>query len=157
VDDYFLVVGYGNTVRSDDGAGPRVAAVVEHLRLPGVRTIGCTQLTPELADPVAHARKVVFVDAAVGGAVAVGVQELDPSESSQILAHAVDPRVLLALARDAFGRAPGAWLVTVPGAEFGYGEELSPRARRGVDEAVRTVQALYGDQRRRGWAEPDRG
>ena len=30
-----LVIGYGNTLRGDDGVGPRVAEAVEKLNLPG--------------------------------------------------------------------------------------------------------------------------
>ena len=43
----FLVIGYGNTLRGDDGVGPRVAVAVEDLQLPGVRTLVCQLLTPE--------------------------------------------------------------------------------------------------------------
>ena len=39
MDSYLLVIGYGNTLRRDDGVGPRVAEAVEGLRLAGVRTI----------------------------------------------------------------------------------------------------------------------
>ena len=57
-----LVIGYGNELRRDDGLGPRVAA---SLAGPGVRALAVRQLTPELAEEVATARLVVFVDARV--------------------------------------------------------------------------------------------
>src|SRR5687767_15002380 len=60
-----LVIGYGNTLRRDDGVGPRVAETVGALRLPGVRTLVCQQLSPEHAEPISQADAVVFVDAAV--------------------------------------------------------------------------------------------
>jgi hydrogenase maturation protease len=143
VDSPLLVIGYGNTLRRDDGIGPVVAGEVEELRLPGVRTLACQLLTPELADPLSRAGTVVFVDAAVGHPGRVRMRRLDPSGSSQILAHAADPRTLLALARDAFGRAPEAWLLTVPAEDLGFGEQLSSAARRGLRKAVRAVQALH--------------
>ena len=34
-----LVVGYGNTLRGDDGVGPRVAEAIGKRQLPGVRTL----------------------------------------------------------------------------------------------------------------------
>jgi hypothetical protein len=34
------VIGYGNTLRGDDGIGPAVAEAVAALGLPGVRVIG---------------------------------------------------------------------------------------------------------------------
>jgi hydrogenase maturation protease len=140
---HLLVIGYGNTLRSDDGVGPRVAAEVEKLRLPGVLTLSCPQLTPELADPLSQAAAAVFVDASVDQRGPVRMSRLDPSESSQILAHAADPRVLLALARDAFGRAPEAWMVTIPARELGFGERLSRTARLGLTGGVRAVRALH--------------
>jgi len=143
VDSDLLVIGYGNTLRRDDGVGPRVAGAVEGLRLPGVRTVACAQLTPELADPLSQAGAALFVDAAVGHSGRVRMRRIDPSDSSQILAHTPDPRTLLALARDAFGRAPEAWLLTVPAEDLGFGEQLSSAAKRGLRKALREVRALH--------------
>ena len=137
-----LVIGYGNALRSDDGVGPRVAEAVGALNLPGVRALACHQLVPELAETVARARAVVFVDAALGATEKVRCDKLDPAESTQLLAHAADPRGLLALAQRAFGRAPVAWWLTVPAPRVGFGEELSPTARRGLEEAVAIVRTL---------------
>jgi hypothetical protein len=51
---------------------------------------------------------------------------------------------LLALARDAFGCAPEAWWLTIPVADLGLGEELSPRAQRGLEWAVQEVRKWAG-------------
>lgn len=126
-----LVIGYGNTLRRDDGVGPRVAEAVAALGLPAVQGLACALLTPELAEPVAHADAVVFVDASVGGPAEVQLRPLDTSEPSRILAHSADPRAILALARDVFGHAPPAWWLTIPAQDLGLGEELSGLARRG--------------------------
>src|SRR5687767_689222 len=104
-----LIIGYGNTLRGDDGVGPRVAEAVENLHLPNVRTLICHQLSPEHADPISRADAVVFVDAAVDAQKDVQLRPLEPGDSSQLMAHAADPRTMLALARDVFGRAPRAW------------------------------------------------
>ena len=135
-----LVIGYGNTLRRDDGVGPGVAEAVAALALPGVRTLACPMLTPELAEPVSQARMVLFVDAAVDAPREVQLRTLVPAESSQIMAHAASPATLLALARDVFGHAPEAWLITIPVEELGIGEEFSPLAQCGVAAAVRHVR-----------------
>ena len=96
--------------------------------------MACPQLTPELADPLSQAGAAVFVDASVDEQGPVRIRRLGPSDSSQILAHAADPRVLLALARDAFGRAPQAWMLTIPAKELGFGERLSRPASLGLRE-----------------------
>jgi hydrogenase maturation protease len=160
----FLVIGYGNTLRGDDGVGPRVAEAVGELHLPGVHTLICPLLTPELAEPISRAETVIFVDAElvagytleVAGSEAANVQpstcnlepirwrKLEPNESSQLMAHAADPRTMLALARDVFGRAPEAWWLTIPAVVLGFGEELSPAVQRGFAEAVGKIQAFRG-------------
>jgi len=135
-----LVIGYGNTLRRDDGVGPKVAEAVAALALPGVRTLACPLLTPELAEAVSQARVVMFVDAAVDAPREVQKRTLAPAGSSQVMAHAASPPTLLALARDVFGHAPEAWLITVPVEDLGMGEELSPLAQRGFKRAVQEVK-----------------
>ncbi len=137
-----LVIGYGNSLRRDDGVGPRVAEAIEELQLPGVRTLVCQLLTPEFADQVARARKVIFVDAAVDRTDGVHFRNLEPGPTSQLMAHAADPRTLLALARDVFGHAPAAWWLTVPAINMGFGTDYSPAAERGFHTAVEEIKKL---------------
>jgi hydrogenase maturation protease len=137
-----LVIGYGNTLRSDDGVGPRVAEAVDALCLPGVRTLVCQQLSPEHADPISQADTVVFVDAAVDAPSDVQLRPLDPGDTCQLMAHAADPRTMLALARDVFGHAPKAWWLTIPAAQMEFGEELSSETQRGMSDAVGRIRQL---------------
>ena len=137
-----LVIGYGNTLRSDDGVGPRVAEAVAALALPGVRTLTCQQLSPEHADPISQADTVIFVDAAVDAPNEVQLRPLEPKDSTQLMAHAADPRTMLALARDVFGHTPKAWWLTIPAVTMEFSETLSPEAERGCAEAVDKIQAL---------------
>jgi hypothetical protein len=58
-----LVIGYGNELRGDDGVGPKTAMAVSEWHFPGVKTMVCHQLTPDLAEPIAAAERVVFIDA----------------------------------------------------------------------------------------------
>jgi hydrogenase maturation protease len=137
-----LIIGYGNTLRGDDGVGSRVAEAVEKLQLPNVRTLICQQLSPEHADPIASAETVIFVDAAVDAPKEVQLRPLDPGPTSQLMAHAADPRTMLALARDVFGHTPRAWWLTIPAVKLEFGEELSPEAQHGCDETVKKIQAI---------------
>ena len=142
IETELLVIGYGNSLRRDDGVGPRVAEAIEALQLPGVRTLNCQLLTPEFADQVARARKVIFVDAAVDRIDGVHFRKLEPGQTSQLMAHAADPRTLLALARDVFGHAPTAWWLTVPAINMGFGTDYSPAAERGFHTAVKEIKKL---------------
>ncbi len=138
----FLVIGYGNLLRCDDGVGPKVAEAVDALQLPGVRTLICQQLSPEHAEPVSRSRTVIFVDAAVDAPTEVQLRKLEPGKTSQLMAHAADPRTMLALARDVFGHAPEAWWLTIPAVKLGFGDDLSPAAQRGFEKAVQEIKNL---------------
>ncbi|MEY4387844.1 MAG: hypothetical protein RLY20_3127 [Verrucomicrobiota bacterium] len=138
-----LVIGYGNTLRGDDGVGPRVADAVEALHLPGVRTMTCQQLSPEHAAPISLAETVIFVDAAVDAPREVQFRHLEPNATSQLMAHAADPRTMLALSRDVFGHVPHALWLTIPAERMDFSEKLTPIAEWGCAEAVAKIRALY--------------
>lgn len=138
----FLIVGYGNTLRSDDAAGPLVVEEIQRQHLPGVTTLVCPLLTPELAEPVSRAATVVFVDASIEPNREVRVRPIQPADSSRILAHAANPQTLLAISRDIFGHMPRAWCLTIPVEDLELGENLSKLARQGVRKAVKLITGM---------------
>ena len=139
---HLLIIGYGNTLRSDDGVGPRLVEAVGTLRLPAVRTLICQQLSPEHSGPVALADAVIFVDAAVDAPHEVQLRELIPGPAAQLLAHAADPRTMLAFARDVFGHAHRAWWLTIPAVNLEFGEALSPVTEAGYYDALAIIKSL---------------
>ena len=139
---HLLIIGYGNTLRSDDGVGPRLVEAVGSRRLPQVRTLICQQLSPEHSSLVALAGAVIFVDAAVDAPSAVQWREIKPGPAAQLFAHSADPRTLLAFARDVFGQVPQAWWLTIPAVNLEFGEELSPVTEAGYHEALENIQVL---------------
>lgn len=124
-----LVIGYGNILRSDDGAGPAVAKrLAQVLRsCPGCRCDVAQQLVPEHAEDLVYAPRVVFIDASVevpaGG---VRVERVVPSEPSpHNLTHHLAPQTLLWMAGMLFGRVPQAWSVAIGAADLSVGSHLS--------------------------------
>jgi len=134
-----LVIGYGNRLRGDDAVGPLVAEAVAAWRLPGVETIAVHQLTPELAERLAEAGCAVFVDATTAASKVAG-RRVRAGAAPSALGHALDPGGLLGLALQAFGRAPVAWLLTVPTGAFEVDAGLSPVARAGLDAALKGLR-----------------
>ena len=144
-----LIIGYGNSLRRDDGAGLILAQMVEAAlreRELEVERIAVHQLTPDLALSVAAdgVAAVVFVDtrvaAAEEGQMDLQIQWLGGDECSQSLGHHVGPAVVLTYARLLYDKTPPAWLLTAPGVDFDHGEGLSEAARRALD----TLPALLG-------------
>ena len=138
-----LVIGYGNELRGDDALGPCIVRELERRALPGVRTWTLTQLTPELAADLAESHAAIFVDARFADEEdEVRVAALFPAGDRAWGTHFSDPAALLAMAQLLYGHAPPAWLVTVVGATFDPGSELSTQAVRGMDRAVSRLEQL---------------
>ena len=161
-----LVIGYGNTIRQDDGVGYRVAEfLAQHppsLDFCDLKAIAVHQLTPDLAAEVAQATEVIFVDmvpvslpdspgnevrAVEGGAFAPDwCAKLQPlngqtAPSQTRLGHLSDPQAILQLSDRLFGGNPQGYWLLIPGACWDMGEELSPLAQRGFDQALAILQA----------------
>lgn len=142
----WLVLGYGNALRGDDGAGPELAARVAAWNLPEVTALAVPQLTPELAAHLAGCDGVVFVDARAGGEeveltpLRVEPQPADPG-------HLGRPAGLLALAHSVYGATPAAWVLTMPGVEFGLGTKFSPVTRAALDAAEARLRTLLAADR----------
>lgn len=140
-----LVIGYGNELRGDDAVGPRAARLVASWQRTGVKALAVPQLAPELAAELADAERVAFVDAAAEGRVRW--RPVAPVPEAVNLGHVSTPGWLLGLAGEVFGRAPEAWLVTVPARQFEYGAPLTPLAADGLRVAVRQLAAFADRQR----------
>src|SRR5262245_21857677 len=120
-----LLIGYGNSLRGDDGVGPQVVALCGREILE-VETLVVQQLTPELAEPISRSSAVVFVDAEVTqqpGTVRVTELSLDRSADVPV-SHHFSPLTLLEMALGLYERCPPAWLVTIGGTHFEMGEGL---------------------------------
>lgn len=142
-----LVLGYGNPGRQDDGLGPAAAAGIEALGWPHLKVHDNYQLNIEDAMDVAEHDVVWFVDAAKTGPSPYVVQELSPASSTEFTSHIVRPEVILAIARNYFGRSPKAFLLAIRGYEFEFKEELTVGARDNLRVALAMLtdrlQALY--------------
>lgn len=138
-----LVIGYGNPLRGDDGAGSEAARRVERLGLPGVVVIECHQLLPEHAEVLSRYDRAIFLDAHAGlDGEGIQVSKVFPSEDPQLGSHASDPASLLALADALYHRHPESTLIALPTRDFDLREGLSPRAEEGVEQAVEHVRTL---------------
>lgn len=139
-----LVVGYGNTLRRDDGVAAVVCAEVAARGLAGVRVEVVHELVPEVAAWVAEADGVVFVDAAVDGS-GVTVRPVGEPDGASPLSHAGGPAEVVRLAERAYGRRVEAWVVTVGVVELGVGEGLSADVAALVPRAVDAVVQLVAE------------
>jgi Ni,Fe-hydrogenase maturation factor len=144
-------------------------------RLAHVVVVAEHQLTPELAFDLSLASLVILLDATTetpAGAVTVrwiaepgaeagggagtgagvrgpGAGPRGPGEAAGVppgaSSHHVDPELLLALARQLYGRAPGAVVVSVGVSEMGLGDGLTPAVEAALPEVADIVARLVAE------------
>jgi hydrogenase maturation protease len=149
-----LVIGYGNTLRSDDGVGPTVAArLAADPRMAGADIREEHQLTPELAVDVSRAALLVLIDAGADEAPGeVSVRWLETggehsgeagygpaAEPGAAMTHHVDPAGIVGLARELWGTAPPVVMVSIGPESLEVGEGLSEVVERAAARAAEAV------------------
>lgn len=159
----YLIIGVGNTLRRDDGAGIWLAeavagALAEEGR--GVEIRLLQQLLPEMAEEICEikAHTVLIADCSAEGIEKQEgwVQRLLPikdgrrgrlrseagEEDTGMGSHGLGAAALIEMARRLYGFAGEAWLATVPGADFGHGEGLSHTTQQAIDHLTPSILDL---------------
>ncbi|HUB50859.1 MAG TPA: hydrogenase maturation protease [Terracidiphilus sp.] len=143
-----LILACGNTLRNDDGIGPNLAEWAEERfeQDSNIRVIARQQFTPDLAEEIAAAESVLFIDSSVE--LRPGRVDFFPviprTANGGTATHQFDAPDLLALARDLYdSRSAHAMLLTVGAGSMELGESFSdeveaalPRARGVIEKAV---------------------
>jgi hydrogenase maturation protease len=151
VSEKLLLIGYGNTLRGDDGAGPLVVREVVERNHDMVKACVVQQLTPELCTTLAEHAAVIFVDASAASDTD-GCRLLPVASTSGAAwdTHLSSPASLLALAEELYGRKPRAWCLAVPGQDFRLGEGLSTLSRDCAKEAVKIIEDFLQPYHKKG-------
>lgn len=139
-----LVLGYGNTLRGDDGIGWRAAVMLSAASLGrDVEVRALHQLAPELADSLWTVTRVLFVDATRKGEVGeVACRRVEPDAGDAGFTHQVTPSTLLALTRQLHGVAPEAFELSLCGESFDLSDQLSPRVITAMPKLLRLCLEL---------------
>ncbi|MEZ4615320.1 MAG: hypothetical protein R2867_07380 [Caldilineaceae bacterium] len=141
-----LLIAYGNPLRRDDGAGlalgAQLATAWQAVGI-AVRHLALHQLTPEVALEVSapDLYSVLFVDTTAEPLPDLQLVPLAPATADNALGHHLTPATLLLYAQHLYGHCPPAWLLTIPGVDFGFGEGLSAT----TTEQLTTAAAHAGD------------
>ena len=141
-----LVLACGNALRSDDGVGPWLAEWAEkRFRGDGkVRVVIRQQWTPELAEAIAGADSVLFVDCAVD--LPPGSIQLIPVASQKEptvhgASHQFDAAGLLTLARELYHAKPAHTLLLKIGAgSTELGETFSGSLNQALPKACTLLE-----------------
>lgn len=135
-----LILACGNTLRSDDGVGPKLAEwAAERFRDDShVRVLARQQWTPDLAKDIAACESVLFVDCSVDSAPGrVSLTPVEPKTNGAVTAaHQLGAAELLGLSRMLYGsRLAHAMLLTVGAGSTEMGEAFSDRVQAAIPRA----------------------
>jgi hydrogenase maturation protease len=148
-----LILACGNTLRCDDGIGPYLASWAEQhfagdLR---VRVVSRHQWTPDLAQDLARAEAVLFIDCAIAApAGSLRLLPVEPAPAQAALAtHHTGAAELLALSQELYASLPRrALLLTIGAGSIEMGESFSPAVTECLPDArqyvAETVRSLLG-------------
>ncbi len=140
-----LILACGNTLRSDDGIGPHLAAWAEdqYRADPSIRVISRQQWTPDLAEDLANTKFALFLDCSIDAPPgSVQLREVHPAPATSALAtHHIGAPELLALALELYGSAPrSAQLLTIGAASLALGESFSPEVTAAIPKACEQIE-----------------
>ena len=143
-----VIIGYGNTLRGDDGLGwlaaEHLAGVIEPCQ---AWVITCHQLTIDLTEALSKSTLAILIDARVGATPGlIACEDVQPSrEAAPSLHHHMPPESLLACTEALYGRAPRTILITVTGESFDFGSDLSPAVKSVLPMVIKHVKSLLPD------------
>lgn len=136
-----LFIGYGNTLRRDDGAGREfVSRIAARFPQNMVRVLECHQLMPELALDIASPdiTAVYFVDASVA-TMQGRIRTIERTSLPPSTGHHLTPSLLLDLSYVLYQVAVPAWLIEIPAFDLDCGEGLSAPCELEMSTVVQNV------------------
>jgi len=138
-----IVIGIGNRVREDDAFGPIVAEQLEkRCDDPRIEILECAGLTPELAENLAQAKHVVFIDAAAELAPGtLSRREIARNTNPDMsLVHFLSPEALLEWTARLYDKTPRAEIWLMGPAATGLSEQLTPAIAAEVPRVVEQLE-----------------
>lgn len=135
----WLIIGYGNILRGDDGAGYRLAEqLLTVVPADRARVLAVHQLTPELALDIASEdiEQVLFLDIDRHQYKSVVVRRLNLKAATGSCGHQLSPELLLQMAATLYGYMPKGWLLTIAAEQTDFGGSFSASTRTALPEAL---------------------
>lgn len=142
------IVGLGNPQRRDDGIGSYIVRqLMSALKSSKIGFLSVRHPEPSIVAELQGANQIVFVDATIE-ALSNGWQlnRIQPElEMLPYTTHHFTPAVILGMIKMLYGQSPQAWVLTVEGCDFGFGQRLTltakKRARSAISAIVRWAKA----------------
>ncbi len=131
-----LIVGIGNTLRSDDGVGAYVCEKMEKLNLPGTTTIIVQQLQVEMIEEMSHYDHVIIVDASATNDTIQFEPLQENLQQTVASSHHVNASLVQILSQKLYNKTLSLYLCAIPGSNFDTGDTLSIDTEKTAKEAI---------------------
>jgi hydrogenase maturation protease len=131
-----LVIGFGNTVRTDDGAGIWIAEKLSAVQIAGVVVETTHQLSLDLLEEFERYSRVLFIDASVEGEPVLFAPVGTPDVPVPPTAHHCTPADLISTYNHLYNRSIEGYFCTVRGEDFEFGTELTAATEQRAALAV---------------------
>ena len=137
-----MIVGIGNTIRSDDGVGAYVVSEIGKQHIPGVEIRLAQQLNLEFLEEAIEFEKILLVDAAFSDEGLVFRKILSDGDQPVISSHHLSPELFLYLAKRIYHKDLDLYLCSIGGKSFGLGEQFSDFVTLLAKKAVSEICAF---------------
>ncbi|NMB60945.1 MAG: hypothetical protein GYA18_01230 [Chloroflexi bacterium] len=160
----FIILGYGNPDRGDDGVAYYLlqklirqfgndADILTKFEEVGVCEVNeqidiwyNLQLIPEISQDLAQYENAIFIDAHTAEIPEpILITKITPKYQNSPFTHHLTPASCLSLAEKLYQHAPNATLVTIRGYQFDFSRELSPQTNVLADSAFEEISRLIAE------------
>jgi hydrogenase maturation protease len=131
------VVGIGNPLRSDDGAGPYICQLLQEKKIQDVHFIVTQQLDMGLAEELSKYDRVIFADASLElETFSFLPMQLEFHAQTQSFSHQINASILASLTSQLYKRNTQFYICAIGAANFEMGNLVSISARKNAQDAV---------------------
>lgn len=130
----------------DDGVGWYISGIIQKRFGNIIDIIQADQLSVEMVDNIADRSLIIFVDAHISDEDDwIKSVEITPDSNPGLITHIIKPANLLAFCLSIHNKSPKAYLYSVKGTIFDFGEELSEQTHKSADETIEIISHLISN------------
>lgn len=136
-----LVIGYGDREKSDEGAGCRIAEIIQQKNWKDTDGLSVPYLTPSLSYLMIRAKTVIFVSSyflfeKMKPEIIIKHFLSDHKENEATIDHSDPPFSLLSFTESIYHEKPNAFWILIPAINHQEGETFSSSTEAAIKEAI---------------------
>ncbi len=131
-----LIIGIGNTLRSDDGVGAFVCTSIDKMNLPGVTIDIVQQLEVEMIEEMTHYDHVILVDASTTNDTIQFEPLQETLQQTVSSSHHINASLVQTLSQKLYNKTLSIYLCAIPASNFDTGDSLTMRTKKLAEEAI---------------------